>query len=153
LQDRYRKRHNLFWGQAIVKGRKHEPDHSKVGSSCRRVAGYISGLAYEGGAVRFLLRRGYHIPSPVGLGHNHDRLVADLDAFLAGAGLPLARFARGENNEDRARLYQDAVAAGTSGVVFVGKAPEEIAAWTKELSRPVDRRALLITRQPPGGSR
>ncbi len=42
------------------------------------VAGYIPGLAYEGGVVRFLLHRGYPIPSPAGLGHNHDRLVREL---------------------------------------------------------------------------
>jgi hypothetical protein len=34
------------------------------------VAGYIPGLAYEGGVIRFLLQRGYPIPSPAGLGHN-----------------------------------------------------------------------------------
>jgi hypothetical protein len=30
------------------------------------VAGYIPGLQYEGGVVRFLLGRGYPIPSPAG---------------------------------------------------------------------------------------
>jgi hypothetical protein len=95
------------------------------------VAGYIRGLAYEGGVIKFLISRGYHIPSPVGLGHNHDRLVRDLDSFVAGTGLEMVRFAKGESKEDRARPYQDAAArAGTPGVVLVGKAQEKMAAWT-----------------------
>lgn len=32
------------------------------------VAGYIRGLQYEGGVVRFLLNRGYPIPSPARAG-------------------------------------------------------------------------------------
>jgi hypothetical protein len=95
------------------------------------VAGYIRGLAYEGGVIKFLISRGYHIPSPVGLGHNHDRLVRDLDSFVARTGLEMVRFAKGESKEDRARPYQDAAArAGTPGVVLVGKAQEKMAAWT-----------------------
>ena len=95
------------------------------------VAGYIRGLAYEGGVIKFLLGRGYYIPSPAGLGHNHDRLRDDIDAFVEGAGLEVVRFAKGETKEDRARPYQDAAeSAGAPGVVLVGKAQEKMAAWT-----------------------
>jgi hypothetical protein len=95
------------------------------------VAGYIRGLAFPGGVIRFLLQRGYQIPSPVGLAHNHDRLVRDFDAFVTAGALPVARFAKGESKEDRARPFQDAAAAaGTPGVVFVGKAQEKTKAWT-----------------------
>lgn len=95
------------------------------------VAGHIRGLAYEGGVIRFLLQRGYHIPSPAGLGHNHDRLVRDLDRFMTRAELPVVRFGKDESKEDRARPYQDAAAAaGAPGVVLVGKAQEKMNAWT-----------------------
>jgi hypothetical protein len=95
------------------------------------VAGYIRGLAYEGGVIKFLLQRGYYIPSPVGLGHNHDRLVRELEAFVDRADLPVVRFAKGESKEDRARPYQDAAAiAAAAGVVLVGKAQEKMNAWT-----------------------
>ena len=41
------------------------------------VAGYVPALQTEGQVVRFLLNRGYRIPSPAGLGHNHDRLIGE----------------------------------------------------------------------------
>jgi hypothetical protein len=94
------------------------------------VAGYVPGLQYEGGVVRFLLNRGYRIPSPAGLAHNHDRLVRELDAFLADRRLPVVRFARRQSKEEVARPYQaGAKAAGRAGVVLVGKAQERTAVW------------------------
>ncbi|MDQ3571149.1 MAG: hypothetical protein M3396_11145 [Actinomycetota bacterium] len=94
------------------------------------IRGYVPGLCYEGGVVRFLLERGYHIPSPAGLNHNHDRLVGELDAVVAAAGVPMVRFARGECKEDIARPYQDAaLAAGKPGLVLVGKAQERTSSW------------------------
>ena len=67
------------------------------------IAGYVPQLQHEGGLVRFLLDRGYRIPSPAGLGHNHDRLVADLQAFVAEHDIPLVRFGKGESKEEVAR--------------------------------------------------
>lgn len=95
------------------------------------IAGYIPGLQYEGGVVKFLLQRGYHIPSPVGLGHNHDRLVKDIDRFVvAQSGLEVLRFKKGDCKEDIASPYQQAAAAaGRAGVVLVGKAQERMEAW------------------------
>jgi hypothetical protein len=94
------------------------------------IRGYIPGLQYEGGVVRFLLKRGYPIPSPAALNHNHDRLVAQLDALVASSGVPVVRFKRGDCKEDIARPHQDAaVAAGRSGLVLVGKAQERTSAW------------------------
>ncbi len=57
------------------------------------IRGYIPGLQYEGGLLRFLLERGYRIPSPAGLTHNHDRLVSELEDLVArlrraGGALP-----------------------------------------------------------------
>jgi hypothetical protein len=94
------------------------------------VGGYIPGLMCAGGVVRFLLGRGYRIPSPAGLGHNHDRLVRELDRFVAERGLPVVRFRRGQSKERIARPYQDAAARdGRAGVVLVGKAQERVAVW------------------------
>ncbi|MDP9441043.1 MAG: hypothetical protein M3P34_02430 [Actinomycetota bacterium] len=94
------------------------------------VAGYIPGLQFEGGVVRFLLNRGYRIPSPAGLGHNHDRLGRDLAALVAERELPVVRFARRQNKEEVARPYQaGARAAGRPGIVLVGKAQERVGVW------------------------
>ena len=94
------------------------------------VAGYVPELQHEGGLVRFLLGRGYRIPSPAGLGHNHDRLVADIEAFVAKEGIPLVRFGKGESKEEVARPYlAEAFRQGREGVVLVGKAQERVAGW------------------------
>ena len=53
------------------------------------VHGYIQRLAYEGGLVRFLLNRGYRLPTPRGLAQNHERLVSELDRFVADNGLEM----------------------------------------------------------------
>ncbi|MFN2607661.1 MAG: hypothetical protein ABR511_07155 [Acidimicrobiales bacterium] len=94
------------------------------------IRGYIPGLQYEGGVLRFLLERGYYIPSPAGFTHNHDRLVSELDALVAAHDVPMVRFGRDECKEDIARPYQDAAAAaGRSGLVLVGKAQERTSSW------------------------
>jgi hypothetical protein len=99
------------------------------------VAGYVPNLCHEGGLVRFLLHRASlvgkaNIPSPALLGHNHDRLVAELDRFVAERDLPVVRFHRGDSKEQIARPYQRAAAAdGRPGVVLVGKAQERMDVW------------------------
>jgi len=100
------------------------------------IHGYIEGLAYEGGVLRFLLNRGYPLPAPAGLTHNHRRLVRELDGFVAARGLPVVRFGRGECKEDVARPYQLAAAReGRCGVVLVGKAQERVSAWVGHQDR------------------
>jgi hypothetical protein len=79
------------------------------------VAGYIPKLMHAGGLVQFLLGRAAlvgtrNIPSPALLGHNHDRLVRDLDRFVAERDLPVVRFRRGDRKEQIARPYQLAAA-------------------------------------------
>jgi len=94
------------------------------------IRGYVPGLQYEGGVLRFLLERGYRIPSPAGLTHNHDRLVSELDALVAAHDVPVVRFRRDECKEDIARPYQqEAAAAGRPGLVLVGKAQERTSSW------------------------
>ena len=99
------------------------------------VAGYIRDLVHEGGLVRFLLYRASllgerNIPSPALLGHNHDRLCAELERFLAARELPVVRFRRGESKEQVARPHQlAAAAADRSGFVLLGKQQERTDVW------------------------
>ena len=71
------------------------------------VRGYIPGLQYEGGVVKFLLNRGFTVASPAALNNNHERLVTELDAPVAASGVPVVRFKRDDYKEDIARPYQD----------------------------------------------
>ena len=94
------------------------------------IRGYVAGLQHEGGLVKFLLQRGYRIPSPAALNHNRERLGAELDALVAATGVPMVRFKGRESKEDLARPYQDtALAAGRPGLVLVGKAQERTSSW------------------------
>ena len=94
------------------------------------VRGYIPGIQYEFGLVKFLLNRGGTIPSPVLLHRNHDRLVAEFEALEENTGVPVVRFKAGESKEDIARPLQDeAAATGRSGLVLVGKAQERTSSW------------------------
>jgi len=94
------------------------------------VAGYVPGLQFEGGVVRFLLNRGYRIPSPAGLGHNHDRLIADIERCAANAGLEIVRFAKRVSKEEVARPFLAGMQAeGRTGLAFIGKAQERTSGW------------------------
>jgi hypothetical protein len=94
------------------------------------IRGYVPGLQYEGGVVKFLVSRGNTIPSPAALNRNHERLIAELDALVAASGVPVVRFKRGQSKEDIARPFQDeAFAAGHAGLVLVGKAQERTSSW------------------------
>jgi hypothetical protein len=80
--------------------------------------------------VKFLLHRGFSIPSPAALNQAHDRLVAQLDSVVASSGVPVVRFKPGDCKEDIARPFQDeAAAAGRPGLVLVGKAQERTSSW------------------------
>jgi len=94
------------------------------------VRGYILGIQYEFGLVKFLLNRGGTIPSPALLNRNHERLVAELEALEERTGVPVVRFKTGESKEDLARPFQDeAVAADRPGLVLIGKAQERTSVW------------------------
>jgi len=94
------------------------------------IRGYVAGLQYEGGVVKFLVNRGNTIPSPAALNRNHERLIKQLDALVADTGVPVLRFKRGQSKEDIARPYQDqALATGRAGLVLVGKAQERTSSW------------------------
>ena len=60
------------------------------------VAGYVRALQFEGGIVKFILERGYTIPSPVVLARNHERLIGELEHFVTAHGLDVVRFRKGD---------------------------------------------------------
>ncbi len=94
------------------------------------IRGYVPGLQYEGGMVKFLLNRGNFIPSPAVLNHNRERLVAELEALEEATGVPVVRFKVGQSKEDIARPFQDeALSSGRPGLVLVGKAQERTSSW------------------------
>ena len=94
------------------------------------VRGYIPGIQYEFGLIKFLLNRGGTIPSPALLNRNRERLVAEFEALEAATGVPVVRFKAGESKEDLARPFQDAAAtAGRPGLVLMGKAQERTSVW------------------------
>jgi hypothetical protein len=94
------------------------------------IRGYIPGLMYQGGVVKFLVQQGNTIPSPAALNRNHPRLVAAPDALVAATALPVVRFKKGESKEDMARPYHDqAAGSGRFGLVLVGKAQEGASSW------------------------
>lgn len=55
---------------------------------------YVPGLMSEGLLVRFLLDRGFTIPSPALLGRNGRRYVTAIERFAAQNGIPIVRSAR-----------------------------------------------------------
>jgi hypothetical protein len=94
------------------------------------IRGYIPGLMYEGGIVKFLVQQGNPIPSPAALNRNRERMVAKLDALVAASGVPVVRFNKGDSKEALARPYQDQAAASRRfGLVLVGKAQERTSSW------------------------
>jgi hypothetical protein len=94
------------------------------------LAGYIPKLQSEGQVVRFLLDRGFPIPSPAALGKNGDRYVRAIDRFACKHRIPMVHFKKGESKELVARRYmQRAEREGRFGVVMIGVAQEKSSAW------------------------
>ena len=67
------------------------------------------------------------LPSPTGLRTIHDRLVDDVNAFVAERGLQIVRFDKGTSKEPTVRPFLAAAEkSATPGVVMVGKAQERM---------------------------
>ena len=80
--------------------------------------------------VRFLLDRGFTIPSPALLAKQGRAYVAAIDRFAAEHDVPVVRFAKGESKEELARPYlARAEREGYFGVVLIGVAQEKTSAW------------------------
>jgi hypothetical protein len=94
------------------------------------VAGYVPRLQSEGLVVRFLLDRGFPVPSPAGLGRIGQRYREAIDRFAQRNRIPVVHFAKGACKEDVVRPYlRAAEREGRFGVVMIGVAQEKLVAW------------------------
>jgi hypothetical protein len=92
--------------------------------------GYVPRLQSEGLVVRFLLDRGFPIPSPTLLGKMGRAYVEAIEQFVAANQIPVERFAKGDVKEEIARKhFKQAEAEGRFGVVMVGICQEKTSAW------------------------
>jgi hypothetical protein len=92
--------------------------------------GYVPRLQTKFQVVRFLLDRGFPIPSPVVLGRIGREYVKAVEHFIVEREIPVVRFQRGDVKEDIAREYfKAAEREGRFGVVMVGIAQERTSAW------------------------
>jgi hypothetical protein len=94
------------------------------------LAGYIPKLQSEGQVVRFLLDRGFPIPSPAALGKIGQAYVRAVERFAKRNRIPVVHFKKGESKELVARRYmQKAERERRFGVVMIGVAQEKTSAW------------------------
>ena len=66
------------------------------------LAGYVPKLQSEGQIVRFLLDRGFPIPSPAALGKISQGYVRAIERFAAKQKIPIVHFKKGEVKEQTA---------------------------------------------------
>ena len=91
---------------------------------------YVPGLMTKYQVIRFLLHRGYPIPSPAALGKIGKAFVASLERYVKDNGIPLLRFKKGDCKEEIAAAHFAAARAeGRFGVVMAGIAQEKDSAW------------------------
>jgi len=91
---------------------------------------YVPGLQTMYQVIRFLLHRGYPIPSPAALGKIGRTFVGDIERFIELNHIPVVRFVKGEKKEQVAAPYlAEAAASGKEAVVLVGIAQEKVQAW------------------------
>ena len=92
--------------------------------------GYVPKLMCEGQVIRFLLDRGFPIPSPAVLGKIGRDYVNQINQFLVDHEIPTVKFVKGDVKEEIARKhFQQAEREGRYGVVMVGIAQERTSAW------------------------
>jgi hypothetical protein len=92
--------------------------------------GYVPRLMTEGQVIRFLLDRGFSIPSPAVLGKIGRGYVDQINQFIVDNEIPTVKFVKGDVKEQIARKhFQQAERDGRYGVVMVGTAQEKTSAW------------------------
>jgi hypothetical protein len=80
--------------------------------------------------IRFLLDRGFPIPSPVVLGRIGGVYAKAVERFIAEHEIPVVRFVKGDVKEEVAREhFKAAERDGRFGVVMVGVAQARTSAW------------------------
>jgi hypothetical protein len=110
-------------------------DH--VTLTCRSVdriflQAYVPKLQSVGGVCQFLYwQKGFTIPSSAAFGKIGDAYVAEVYRWAKAHGVPVRRFAKGENKEQIARpLIEAAEREGGDGkVVLIGIAQEKTPVW------------------------
>jgi len=91
---------------------------------------YVPKLMSEGLLIRFLLDRGFPIPSPALLGKIGAGYVRAIERFASRNEIPVVRFQRRESKEEVARPYfEQAEREGRFGVVMIGVAQERARVW------------------------
>jgi hypothetical protein len=91
---------------------------------------YVPGLQCEGQVIRFLLHRGYPIPSPAALGKIGQAFVKAIESYASEHDIPVVRFKKRQNKEKVAAPYlAKAAEQGTEAVVMIGVAQEKTEAW------------------------
>ena len=92
--------------------------------------GYVPRLQTQFQVIRFLLDRGFPIPSPAVLGRIGREYVNAVERFIVEHEIPVVRFVKGDVKEDIARdHFKTAEREGRFGVVMVGIAQERTSAW------------------------
>lgn len=92
--------------------------------------GYVPKLQTPGLVCRFLMGRGFPMPSSAALGKIGDQFVADVHRFADDHQIPVVHFKKGENKEELARpLLEQAAADGEDRVVLIGIAQEKASVW------------------------
>ena len=92
---------------------------------------YVPKLMSEGQLVRFLLDRGFPIPSPALLGRIGRGYVQAIERFVEENAIPVVRFGKGVSKEELARPYfERAEREGRFGVVLIGTAQERARVWS-----------------------
>ena len=92
--------------------------------------GYVPRLQTQGQVIRFLLDRGFPIPSPAVLGRISRAYVSAIERFIVDRKIPVVRFVKGDVKEEIAREhFKRAEREGRFGVVMVGIAQEKTSVW------------------------
>ena len=91
---------------------------------------YVPRLMCEGQVIRFLLDRGFPIPSPAVLGKIGRDYVNRVNGFIVENEIPTVKFVKGDVKEEIARKqFQQAEREDRYGVVMVGVCQEKTSAW------------------------
>ena len=93
---------------------------------------YVPNLQSVGWVCQFLRwQRGFGIPSSAAFGKIGEACAAEVHRFAREHGIPVRRFAKGENKEEIARPLIEAAAAESGGgqVVLIGIAQEKASVW------------------------
>lgn len=91
---------------------------------------YVPGLQTMYQVIRFLIHRGYPIPSPAVLGKIGKSFVTRIERYVADNQIPFVRFVKGQCKEDLVAPYlAQARAEGRHGLIMMGVAQEKESVW------------------------